>query len=279
MIVKEFRIVLPMTVDEYQIAQLYSVAKASKDETGGGDGVEIIRNEPFTSTTGIQPVTPLCNGEYTNGQFTHKIYHIASKVPGFIRWLAPKGSLEVAEEAWNAFPYCRTVLTNPGYMKKNFLIKIESIHLPDRGETENAHGLDELTLKKRSIVIIDIANDLVDPRDINQNIDPTTYKSVKTGRGPLIGPDWQKTCQPVMCCYKLVTAEFKWYGLQDRVENIIFNGEKRLFFKFHRELFCWTDEWYGLTLNDIRILEEKTKKELDDQRNTGVVRGMMEESH
>jgi len=25
--------------------------------------------------------------------------------------LAPKGSLEIHEEAWNAYPYCKTVLT------------------------------------------------------------------------------------------------------------------------------------------------------------------------
>jgi len=34
-----------------------------------------------------------------------------SKVPAYIRWLAPKGSMEVHEEAWNAYPYCRTVVT------------------------------------------------------------------------------------------------------------------------------------------------------------------------
>lgn len=34
-----------------------------------------------------------------------------SKVPGMIKFLAPKGALEVHEEAWNAYPYCRTVIT------------------------------------------------------------------------------------------------------------------------------------------------------------------------
>lgn len=50
-------------------------------------------------------------GKYSSGQYTYKIYHLASKVPAFIRLLAPKGSLEVHEEAWNAYPYCRTVIT------------------------------------------------------------------------------------------------------------------------------------------------------------------------
>ena len=48
--------------------------------------------------------------------------------------VAPKGSLEIHEEAWNAYPYCKTVLSNPGYMKDNFYIIVETYHLPDRGD-------------------------------------------------------------------------------------------------------------------------------------------------
>ena len=36
MIVKEYRIVLPMSVEEYQVAQLHGTAVASLNETGGG---------------------------------------------------------------------------------------------------------------------------------------------------------------------------------------------------------------------------------------------------
>lgn len=34
------------------------------------------------------------------------------------------------------------------------------------------------------------------------------------------------------------------------------------------------DRWYGLTMDDIRALEEKTKEDLDRQRHEGEVRGM-----
>ena len=44
-------------------------------------------------------------------------------------------------KSWNAYPYCKTVLTNPDYMKANFIMKIESIHLPDKGTTENVSGI------------------------------------------------------------------------------------------------------------------------------------------
>lgn len=38
----------------------------------------------------------------------------------------------------------------------------------------------------------------------------------------------------------------------------------RLFSKFHREVFCWIDQWYGLTMTDIRAIEEKAQLELDE---------------
>ncbi|KAH6934118.1 hypothetical protein HPB50_020625 [Hyalomma asiaticum] len=114
----------------YQVAQLYSVAEASKNETGGGEGIEVIKNEPFEGKE-------LLGGKYNKGQYTYKIYHLESKVPPFIRMLMPKGSLAVHEEAWNAYPYCRTVLTNPDYMAGNFTLCIETMHAPDNGTQEN----------------------------------------------------------------------------------------------------------------------------------------------
>lgn len=61
---------MPLSVEEFQVGQLYSVTEASKNETGGGEGVEILRNEPFSNL-------PLIDG-YDSGQYTHKIYHLQS---------------------------------------------------------------------------------------------------------------------------------------------------------------------------------------------------------
>lgn len=53
---------------QYQVGQLYSVAEASKNETGGGEGIEVLKNEPYEK-----------DGE--KGQYTHKIYHLKRWVP------------------------------------------------------------------------------------------------------------------------------------------------------------------------------------------------------
>ncbi|XP_030373894.1 phosphatidylinositol transfer protein beta isoform isoform X2 [Scaptodrosophila lebanonensis] len=268
--IKEFRVTLPLTVEEYQVAQLFSVAEASKDNTGGGEGIEVLKNEPFADY-------PLLGGKYNSGQYTYKIYHLQSKVPAYIRLLAPKGSLEIHEEAWNAYPYCRTIITNPKFMKDGFKIIIDTLHVSDSGDSENVHELTPDKLKVREVVHIDIANDPVLPADYKAEEDPTLYQSKKTGRGPLTG-DWKNHVNPVMTCYKLVTCEFKWFGLQTRVENFIQKSERRLFTNFHRQVFCSTDRWFGLTMEDIRAIEDQVKDELDKQRQQGEVRGMRADS-
>ncbi|KAG1967574.1 phosphatidylinositol transfer protein alpha [Pimephales promelas] len=143
-LVKQYQVLLPCSVEEYQVGQLYSVAEASKNNTGGGEGIEVLRNEPYEK-----------DGE--KGQYTHKIYHIHSKVPGFIQMFAPEGALVFHEKAWNAYPYCRTIVTNE-YMKDDFFIKIETWHKPDIGTTENPHGLPPEEWEDIEIVPIDIAD-------------------------------------------------------------------------------------------------------------------------
>ena len=49
-------------------------------------------------------------------------------------------------------------------------------------------------------------------------------------------------------------------------EGVLHNQSQvypRLFRNFHRQVFCWLDEWYGMTMEDIRRLEAEAKEELD----------------
>ena len=61
----------------FLVAQLYAVAEASKAETGGGEGVEVLKNEPYDETH--EKYIPLMGGRFSKGQYTHKIYPLASK--------------------------------------------------------------------------------------------------------------------------------------------------------------------------------------------------------
>ena len=43
----EFRIPLPIQVSDFEIAQLFMITKLQENVTGGGEGVIILKNEPF----------------------------------------------------------------------------------------------------------------------------------------------------------------------------------------------------------------------------------------
>ncbi|VBB25751.1 unnamed protein product [Acanthocheilonema viteae] len=258
MIIKEFRILMPFEMDEYYRGQLFAVSETSKNETGGGDGVQVLENDDFTSTT-IRP------GHSITGIYTHKIYHTKSKSPWALRKIFPDAAFVLHEECWNAFPYCKTVIKNPDYMKDAFYINIESMHLPDKGHTENALDLSPALLKKREVIVIDIYDDsLLKKTDITPETDVREFQSKKTGRGKL-PKDWVETTKPVMCCYKVVQVYFKMFGFQTMVEHILHKQYPRIFAKFNRELYCWTDRWYDMTMEDIKKMEKKAVEELKKQ--------------
>jgi len=250
---KEFRVLLPMTMDEYQVGQLYSVAKTSSQETSNGEGVEVLKNEPFTDASGT-------------GQYTEKIYHVGSRLPGWVKAFIPGSALKLEEKAWNAYPYCKTVLKNQ-WMGDSFTFTIESRHFNDNGSQDNVHNLTPEQLKKREVDFIDIAADKIDKKEYKKEEDPALVKSEKAGRGPLT-EGWKEK-QPLMCCYKLVTVEFKMFGLQGKVESFLQNFERNLFLKFHRQVYCWLDEWFGMSMEDIRNFENQIKQDLDNKLKEG----------
>ena len=87
---------------------------ASEEETGGGEGVEVVFNEPFDVSAGVHaPITKLLDGasRWNNGQYTLKWYRFGSRIPWLIRKVVTRNALDMREEAWNAFPYCRTIVT------------------------------------------------------------------------------------------------------------------------------------------------------------------------
>ncbi|CAI4223195.1 unnamed protein product [Auanema sp. JU1783] len=253
-ITKEFRINLPMTVDDFERGQLYAVAHCSKNETGGGEGAQFLKQEEFTS----DDIVP---GKRLNGTYTYKLYKLRSKAPWFMQKVLPPEAFEVHEESWNAYPYCKTVITNPGYMKNNFKVVIESLHLPDDGTSPNPLQAKE----SRDIHVIDICDDaFLHKDDYNEVLDPKIFKSKSTGIGPL-APKWAQTTKPIMCAYKLVTVHFKWTGLGSLIEKSIMKQYPRIFGKLHRESWCWIDDWYSMSMDSIRMMEEKIAQILEGQ--------------
>uniref|UniRef100_A0A3B4VNY3 Phosphatidylinositol transfer protein membrane associated 2 n=1 Tax=Seriola dumerili TaxID=41447 RepID=A0A3B4VNY3_SERDU len=252
MLIKEYRIPMPMSVEEYRIAQLYMIQKKSREEScGEGSGVEILENKPYE------------DGPGGSGQYTHKVYHIGKHIPSWFCSILPQAALRVEEESWNAYPYTRTRYTCP-FVEK-FSIDIETYYKPDTGNQGDVFNLSSAEKRQRTVDPIDIVKDYIAPHEYLVEEDPKLYQSVKTKRGPLT-EDWIEEINqdpgqnPVMCAYKLCKVEFRYWGMQSKIERFIHDvGLRKVMVRAHRQAWCWQDEWYGLTIEDIRQLELETQ--------------------
>ncbi|XP_034048269.1 membrane-associated phosphatidylinositol transfer protein 2-like isoform X1 [Thalassophryne amazonica] len=252
MLIKEYHIPMPMSVEEYRIAQLYMIQKKSREESyGEGSGVEILENKPYK------------DGPGGSGQYTHKVYHIGKHIPSWFCSILPQAALRVEEESWNAYPYTRTRYTCP-FVEK-FSIDIETYYKPDPGNQMDVFNLSSAERRQRTIDPIDIVKDYIPPHEYLVEEDPKLYQSLKTKRGPL-SEDWIEDLShnpgqsPVMCAYKLCKVEFRYWGMQSKIERFIHDvGLRKVMVRAHRQAWCWQDEWYGLTIEDIRQLELETQ--------------------
>lgn len=255
MLIKEYRISMPLSVEEYFVGQLHMTAKSSQEETGksAGEGIEIVENRPYEASDPVNIYgMPL-------GQYTHKIMHLKSKLPSFIAMMVPVSMTDIVERSWNAFPHTLTVYSN-AYFGEKFFLSVETMHANDRGEQENAVNLSTEDLSGRIVEYIDIA-DTSGSSDIPNSENPTLFRSQKTGRGPLVPGFRHVMPEPIMTCYKVVKLKFKMLGLQTKAETWgHLYGIQKPFQEYHRKIFCWMDEWHGMTIQDIREMEHETAR-------------------
>ena len=103
--------------------------------------------------------------------------------------------------------------------------------------------------------------------------DPKLFNSTKTGRGPLneqwLVDYWSEVkgkTQPtsknmsLMCAYKLCRVEFRYWGMQTKLEKFIHDIVlRKTMLRAHRQAWAWQDEWNGLSMDDIREIEKQTQ--------------------
>ena len=88
---------------------------------------------------------------------------------------------------------------------------------------------------------MDIVRDPINSGDYKREEDPRLFRSTKTGRGPL-EDGWRDNYtkakrgdKPVMTAYKLCRVEFKYWGMQNKIERFIHDvGEFK--YRGHAEL-------------------------------------------
>ncbi|XP_075897021.1 cytoplasmic phosphatidylinositol transfer protein 1b [Nelusetta ayraudi] len=249
MLMKEYRICMPLTVDEYRIGQLYMISKHSCEQSGGGEGVEVVRNEPDT------------HPEHGPGQVTEKRIYLTSKLPSWAKAFIPR-IFYVTEKAWNFYPYTITEYS-VSFLPK-FSIRIETRFENNNGSNDNVFG--DTPSPAGNISFLDILSDPIPEKHYKEKEDLSRWQSSKTGRGPLKG-GWRDDhgCTPIMCSYKRVQCSFEVYGFQSRTEEFIHKNIRDILLVGHRQAVAWLDEWHGLSLEEVREYEQEMQEKTNDK--------------
>ncbi|NXU35119.1 PITC1 protein, partial [Drymodes brunneopygia] len=251
--IKLIAFVLGFTL-QYRIGQLYMISKHSHEQSDRGEGVEVVQNEPYEDPN------------HGNGQLTEKRVYLnrqVHKLPSWARAVVPK-IFYVTEKAWNYYPYTitgkecgRNDCCFCSFLPK-FSIHIETKYEDNKGSNDSIFDKEAKDLE-REVCFIDIASDEIPERYYKESEDPKYFKSQKTGRGQL-KEGWRETHQPIMCSYKLVTVKFEVWGLQTRVEQFVHKVVRDILLIGHRQAFAWVDEWYDMTMDEVREFERATQE-------------------
>jgi len=214
----EYRIPMPLCKEEYEIGQLYGVARLSakegeelakkkgKDGESGG-GVEFLDNEAYT------------DDEHGSGWYTYKIIHLANKLPGWIKTMLPVSSLQLREQCWIPDPEYKqqgfhqtTSYRCPMFDQLTMSVRttLSDGDIDFEDSNSNVFGLTEEELKGRKVEMIRVEEvwDCLGPEQPDEE-NPAKVGCPKAERPPL-GPDWiasyRAAGRPVMCVHKLVTC-------------------------------------------------------------------------
>jgi len=249
MLLKEYRICMPLSVEEYHVGQLYMIAKHSAEESKHGEGVEVVEN------------CPIDDPDHGKGQYTEKRIHLSNRLPSWIRAMVPK-IFYITEKAWNYYPTTITEYTCS--FVPSFAIHIETKYLNDKGTTDNCLELPTNKKDTRVVEVVDIVNDKVADHHYKEAEDLTRFKSSVTNRGPL-DTDWLEKADPVMCSYKSVEVTLDLWAFQSRIEEYIHKSIREILMVGHRQAVAWIDDWYGMTIEDVRDYEKKMQAETNER--------------
>ncbi|KAI6660507.1 Cytoplasmic phosphatidylinositol transfer protein 1-like isoform X1 [Oopsacas minuta] len=240
MLIREFRIVMPLSVDEFQRGQRYTIAKAEREAVEEGVGIMLVVSEH-------------CQHDlYGDGVHQVKRFYLTSYLPSWVQSFIPSHSFYVLEESWNYYPYhCYSIFTCK--ILPNLRVEIFSCYLNDKGTTDNVFKLDPVVLKQSKVVVFDVINDrLKDNKGGRYNTE--VFKCEKAKRGPL-NKDWIDTQNEVMCSYKLIKSSVPIIGIQNKAECGIVEGLREVLYQTHKDSIMWLDEWFDITYGELRELE------------------------
>ena len=124
--------------------------------------------------------------------------------------------------------------------------------------------ISEELLENRIVDFVDIVNDPVSEHRYKSSEDLTKVQSKNTGRGPL-SSNWLEGAEPVMTSYKSVSVKLDLWGFQSRLEDYVHKSIREVLLVGHRQAVAWLDDWYGMSIEEVRQFESKMQQETNQR--------------
>jgi hypothetical protein len=288
----EFRVCLPASTEEFSPGQFWmsrnyerkvNADMASELEPRSGNGSAAgsgtrppaavfwrIPDRPYDNRGGGMPPSTVSDVETPRnaGQHSLKEFHLASRVPAWLKALLPAEALIIQEESWNAYPHLFSVVTSKYLDPRRFKIVVQSTFLDDDGGSANALNAPGAVTRARRVERLDICRVDEHPEHFyDEESDPRLKGSAKAGRGPWArGLGWTKeecspggASHPVCCAYKMVSVRFDYLSawIAERVIETILAMYTKNFTGMHAMAAARMDEWYGQSRGAIRAAESQ----------------------
>ncbi|KJP86253.1 hypothetical protein AK88_04067 [Plasmodium fragile] len=258
----EFRVTMPLSMEEYNLCQRYLLAKMTCE-----DADNAITGMGCNNRTDGKSLVLFKKGkaEDENGEtvdYTFKRMNLVNKVPKWLQNFVDPNYCLIDEKSWNNHPKLRTVYEARGFPRAR--VEVDSTFRPGHNTEDNVFNLSDEVLAERKVILVDIVKDSAYCREYYPEEDPTLYYSEKAQRGKL-DDNWIEKSKVLITCYKLFHIDIPYFGVFcSKLENWIVSAIKESLVKYHRKSFCWIDEWVDLSEEQIHKFEEEIIERIEN---------------
>ena len=249
-------VILPITEQQFEAAEDYTVAKRTIEDLSDKGGI-MLKSKEETTVNGIKGYTAL------------REYKVRDRIPGIIKWALPKGITEINEKCLSTFPERNYEYWIP--QSRDLLrMKMQSVTKPYK------YG-DQIEDEENDVSFIDVLN--WDPNPKDQTLSLSEFecqeagiekfpKSTKNHKKHI--PEWVKDYKGEMSItYKRLQVEFNVFGVSSTVESILASTiMPNIIAETSRDMILHSPEWTKMNREQVSEYE----KESYDHVNSELIR-------
>ncbi|EAY17157.1 Phosphatidylinositol transfer protein [Trichomonas vaginalis G3] len=249
----EWRVIVPMTVQQYQIAQIYAVAKKTLEDSNDKEGIERTSSE-------------MRKYNEKDALYSQYIYSFANKLPSALRWVLPNTLSTLVEDCYDQFPYQHShfVLKDN---EKTLNMTVTTVVSEFQNNEENlikndAELYTKEELAKREIHYIDIVNWPTEEEGVKvgefecpqANIEKLP-KATVNNKDTL--PEWVKEYKgPMVIARKIIRINIDIFAIGGPTEEFI--GKQfmpNIYANSHQRMVLTAPSWFDIDLKKAREYE------------------------